>query len=168
MEDFLAPLAPDSAYKVSGRQASGLKNSRSESNVVYNKPADNDSQRLARPNGRRTGSPSRAPPSMPKTYADHKRLAYGPDENASFVPDTPSKAGTRAPRKNLTDKQEYEDASDHEEPPRRPRSPMKKLFGDGGWLGHSAGHDEASSNKYKGKKQGVIAVIKTKIEEFVS
>jgi hypothetical protein len=75
---------------------------------------------------------------------------------------------SRSPSQQLDNVQECEeamDASPHHSKPRA-RSPMKKLFGDGGWLGNT--NDLETGPKYRSKKPGVLGIIKNKIGEIVS
>ena len=79
----------------------------------------------------------------------------------------PRGRGLQSHLKNLADVPE-KDENIPEQPvadPKRSRSPLKKMFGEGGWLSNAAGPKEDLSNQ---KRPGLMDKIKTKIEEIVS
>jgi hypothetical protein len=89
---------------------------------------------------------------------------------------------TRLPPKTLDDVSEHDESCIYEEPQspylhtpkKRSRSPMKKMFGENGWLGRSP--DEASQVKVRSKKPSyqqkekitMMGKLRIKLEEFVS
>jgi hypothetical protein len=101
-----------------------------------------------------------------------------------FLPNSAAsgRAVTRSPPKTLGDVSEHDESCMPEEtqspylhtPKKRSRSPMKKMFGENGWLGRSP--DEASQVKLRSKKPSypqkekitMMGKLRIKLEEFVS
>lgn len=88
---------------------------------------------------------------------------------------------TRSPTKNLVDVAEKEEPDFHDQdllpvsPKKRSRSPMKKMFGEHGWLGSSQNEvrpsvmcSKSTQKVDRPKKPGMMEKIKNKIEGFVS
>jgi len=92
------------------------------------------------------------------------------------------RALTRSPPKTLDDVSEHDESCIPEEtqspylhtPKKRSRSPMKKMFGENGWLGRSP--DEVPQVKLRSKKPSypqkekitMMGKLRIKLEEFVS
>jgi hypothetical protein len=99
---------------------------------------------------------------------------------------SPSRYATRSPTKVMGDVSEDDEYDDRiinadpflsptpSSPKRRSRSPMKKMFGENGWLGRSP--NEAQEGNFQSKKSShgrkekssVMGKLRTRIEEFVS
>jgi hypothetical protein len=98
----------------------------------------------------------------------------------------PHRSLTRSPTKTLYDVSEIDERESinleytSNPPKKRSRSPMKKMFGDNGWLGQSANEilEQPSRSKKSSasrnepslrhqKKPSMIGKLKNKLEEFV-
>lgn len=130
-----------------------------------------------RQNGRESGSQSGRKQHYP--LEPYEQTQGGTDTKSS----TSTHQHTNSAGKNLvvTSIQDYEDQHDSPiiEPKKRSRSPMKKMFGQGGWLGNSpsevnsfkmAAAKKAAVEKRQesSTKTSVMGKIRNKLEEFVS
>lgn len=108
-------------------------------------------------------------------HAQQGSLSKGSTVNCNMTRD-------RSPSKTLGDvseRDEYDDSqpnrssntssdvTDHSSPKKRSRSPMKKMFGENGWLGKSPDEKPVLNLRPK-KKVGMMEKIKNKFEEMVS
>ena len=183
---FLREMNSQDPQKLPPRKKlSHMKNSRSESNALYmaKRPAPTNIDE-AQPSGcslqRSDSSPSISPrrqhqDTIPWTHG----FSNGEDERQWFSSprrshaerdsaDSPSRGrGLQSPVKHLENVPEKDDNILEQSlaAPKRSRSPIKKMFGEGGWLSNVAGPKEELGNQ---KKPGLMEKIKHKIEEIVS
>jgi hypothetical protein len=164
-----------------------LKNSHSESNALYMttkpvslQPHQQNSQRhtLQRSDSSPSISPMRATvrrnvklsideyPRGKDELADVQIHDHTRNEYESSMSPQRGRAPPRTSEKELNDVSESGENNSQmpQKTPRRSRSPMKRMFGEGGWLSSAADPKDESSNR---KKPGLVDKIKHKIEEIV-
>lgn len=170
------------------RKLGHLKNSHSESNALYMKRrpepiqvVENNTSRdvLHRSDSSPNISPTRiaarlgtAQDSLQSFYEEDDR-SYSRTVNRSQYVNVLSRSPPRGcgfPRsspKQLDDVPESREITFETPSPsqKRPWSPVKKIFGEGGWLSSTASSKEESTTP---KKPGLVEKIKLKIEEIVS
>lgn len=117
------------------------------------------------------------------TYAPVRKQTnsdYSNESYSSSISTTINRQMTRSPPKNLVDVAEQDEPILESpdipiSPKKRSRSPMKKMFGEHGWLGSSPNeiipalqNSKSAQKMDKPKKPGMMEKIKNKIEGFVS
>lgn len=118
------------------------------------------------------------------TYAPVRKQTNSGFSNESYsssASTTINRQKTRSPTKNLVGVTEQDEPNNENpdfpllSPKKRSRSPMKRMFGENGWLGSSQNEvipsipSSKSAQKIdKPKKTGMMEKIKSKIEGFVS
>lgn len=146
-------------------------------NYPYEEPANVSPRLSSRHQGRNSGSGSGSPRS-----SNHLQ---GYDGINSGTYNQPNRS--RSPTKTLNEVPELHERYDsvafkgsfHEyippSPKKRSRSPMKKMFGEGGWLGPAPDENLGKSSRSgkvtrpgEPKKATMIEKLKNKLEEFVS
>lgn len=193
MTQFMDLPSPKAEQQPAPFKRSHIRNSRSEGNVSYKSKAPerlhldahNDSKYSV--HQRRDSSPGRSLSYRDDPATPAKVVAYY-DENPAQSPQrrgqvseshryqgsadgsgSPVRGRTtsRTPGKSLSDVIERDEVHVKipEIPVKRARSPMKKMFGEGGWLGRTSSMDEAPDERYR--KPGMMDKIKNKFEEFV-
>ncbi|KAF7919722.1 uncharacterized protein EAE97_011640 [Botrytis byssoidea] len=117
------------------------------------------------------------------TYSPVRKEVKSSESNESYSSSTAStkinRQMTRSPTKNLVDVAEKEEPDSHDQdllpisPKKRSRSPMKKMFGEHGWLGSSQNEvrpsvmcSKSTQKMDRPKKPGMMEKIKNKIEGF--
>jgi hypothetical protein len=152
-----------------------MKKSISESNALYkaHRPAP-----ITIPNREQTGGLRNRSDSSPNILQPQKekhaaRNYDGDTEEYKWRSDarrgqSPSRGrSVRSPAKHLDDVPEKDESFKEQPftPPKRSKSPIKRMFGEGGWLSTSSGPKEESSAQ---KRSRLMGKIKSKIEELVS
>lgn len=118
------------------------------------------------------------------TYAPARKKVKSNESNeshSSTASTTINRQMTRFPTKNLVDVTENDAPDFHGQdllpisPKKRSRSPMKRMFGEHGWLGSSANealpsvlNAKSTQKADRPKKPGMMEKIKNRIEGFVS
>jgi hypothetical protein len=104
--------------------------------------------------------------SIKSLYGEDDR-SYASTVNRSQYVNGLSGSPTRSSPKQLDDVPESREINFETPSPnqKRPWSPVKKIFGEGGWLSSTASSKEESTTP---KKPGLVEKIKLKIEEIVS
>ena len=140
-------------YGYKGHKSPGMPHSQSDSNINFYAPPTNA-------HNLRVG----------KTFAirddSHVRLSEE-SSNSSFSRGR-SLGRTPSPVKLLEDIKEDQSPGSPVAPPKRSRSPMKQLFGEGGWLGKSMSFKELPDEEYR--KKGLKhwgGKIKQRVEDLV-
>ncbi|TGO32905.1 hypothetical protein BHYA_0280g00100 [Botrytis hyacinthi] len=116
------------------------------------------------------------------TYSPARKEVRPNESNESYsstASTTINRQMTRSPTKNLVDVAEKEEPDFHDQdllpisPKKRSRSPMKKMFGEHGWLGSSQNEvrpsvmcSKSTQKVDRPKKPGMMEKIKNKIEGF--
>lgn len=140
-------------------------------------------------NGHAVGTPPRQPPLDNSTIQDFRSPSQMLSQTQHLCPPPNSSSPcrhTRSPTRILADVSEHEEFDSNvntadiistpipSTPKKRSRSPMKRMFGEHGWLGRSP--DELEAVKLKTKKSSlgrkekasVMGKLRTKLEELVS
>ncbi|TEY58815.1 hypothetical protein BOTCAL_0199g00040 [Botryotinia calthae] len=116
------------------------------------------------------------------TYAPARKEVKPNENNESYSSTASTKINrqmTRSPTKNLVDVAENDEPDFHGQdllpisPKKRSRSPMKRMFGEHGWLGSSANETlsgvlnaKSTQKADRPKKPGMMEKIKNRIEGF--
>lgn len=193
MSQFIDPPPARAEQHPLHSKRSHMRNSRSEGNVSYKSKApeplhlDTHNRSSYLFHHRRDSSPERS-----QSYRDNPAT---PARVVAYYEENPAKASRRrgqtsegghyydsagrsespvrgrttshSPVKSLPDVIERDEVHVEipESPVKRSRSPMKKMFGEGGWLGRTSSMDEFPDERYR--KPGMMDKIKHKFEEFV-
>ena len=136
-----------------GHKSPGMSHSQSESNIDFRAPPTNA-------HNLRRG----------KMFAMHGDNSgrTSEDSAASSLSRGRSISRTPSPVKLLEDIKEDQSPSSPVAPPKRSRSPLKQLFGEGGWLGKSTSFKELPDEEYR--KKGLKhwgEKIKQRVEDLV-
>ena len=151
MADARPPVPPKPAFK--GHKSPGMLHSQSESNIDYHAPPTNAySLRVGKTFALQNDSHTRS-------SEDSTNTSFSRGRTASRTP---------SPVKVLEDIKEDQSPSSPIAPPKRSRSPMKQLFGEGGWLGKSTSFKELPNEEFR--KKGLKhwgGKIKQRVEDLV-
>jgi hypothetical protein len=170
------------------RKLGHLKNSHSESNALYMKKRPEPIQVVEHNMSRHVLQRSDSSPNISPTRIAARRTAaqgslhsfYDEDDrsysrtvNCSQHMNELSRSPTRGRGFSKSSPKQLDDVPESQEitfetpspSQKRPWSPVKKIFGEGGWLSSTASPKEESTTP---KKPGLVEKIKLKIEEIVS
>lgn len=180
--------AYEKSNPLQSRKLGHLKNSHSESNALYMKRRPEPIQVVESNTPREVLNRSDSSPNMSPTRIAARRDAaqgslqsfYEEDERScsrtvnrsQYVKDL-SRSPTRGHGFSRSSPIQLDDVPESQEitfetpspSQKRPWSPVKKIFGEGGWLSSTASSKEESTTP---KKPGLVEKIKLKIEEIVS
>ena len=137
-----------------GHRMPGMPHSQSESNIDYRAPPTNK-------HNLRRGETFTV-----LTGDNHFRTSE--DSNETLYSRGRGLSRSSSPVKLLEDIKEDQTTFSSPSPPKRSRSPMKQLFGEGGWLGKSSSFKQLSDDDYH--KKGIKhwgGKIKQRVEVFV-
>ena len=128
-----APLLPPKAYK-----KPGMPHSQSEGNIKFR-------------SGHSSGSSSGSQFSHIYSAKDDKSVRLSQDTvSSSALSRGRSMRRTPSPTKELEDiKEVHSPVTPPPSPPKRSRSPMKRMFGERGWLGKSMSMNELPGEEYR-------------------
>lgn len=140
--------------KKPGHKSPGMPHSQSENNIDFRAPPTNV-------HNLRVG----------KVFATRNDYTARSSEEsgASSFSRGRSVSRTPSPVKMLEDIKEDQSPGSPLQPPKRSRSPMKQLFGEGGWLGKSTSMKESPDDEYR--KRGIKhwgGKLKQRVEDLAS